>query len=127
MMSEKAKVSSPALVGADTYQMLRRLFREHGRRHLGSYGLALVLLAAGAAATAYSAYLLKPVLNGLIEGERFRELRMMAWIVFGLFALRGITSYLATVVLARAGNSIVAAAQRQLFDNIVRQNLRFFS
>jgi ATP-binding cassette subfamily B protein len=127
MMSEKAKVSSPALVGADTYQMLRRLFREHGRRHLRSYALALVLLAAGAAATAYSAYLLKPVLNGLIEGERFRELRMMAWIVFGLFVLRGITSYLATVVLARAGNSIVAAAQRQLFDNIVRQNLRFFS
>ena len=76
------------LADSDNLTMFRRLFVEHGRKHIGSYAFALALMSLGAGATAYSAYLLKPVLNGLIEGERFKELRMMAWLVFGLFALR---------------------------------------
>ena len=110
----------------ETYDMLRRLYREHGRRHIGSYLLAMALLGVGAAATAYSAYLLKPVLNGIIEGDKFRDLRFMAWLVFGLFVLRGVVTFLATITLARAGNSIIASAQRRLFDHLLRQDMRFF-
>lgn len=110
----------------ETYDMLRRLYREHGRKHIGSYLLAMALLGVGAAATAYSAYLLKPVLNGIIEGDKFRDLRFMAWLVFGLFVLRGLATFLATIALARAGNSIIASAQRRLFDHLLRQDMRFF-
>lgn len=113
-------------INRDTFDMLRRLYHEHGRKHIGSYLLAMALLGAGAAATAYSAYLLKPVLNGIIDGDKFRDLRFMAWLVFGLFVLRGLATFLATITLARAGNSIIANAQRRLFDHLLRQDMRFF-
>ncbi|HEY8579170.1 MAG TPA: ABC transporter ATP-binding protein, partial [Beijerinckiaceae bacterium] len=123
----KAPAVKTPLFTPDTAAMLRRLFLEHGRRHVGSYLLAMALMAVGAAATGYTAYLLKPVLNGLIEGEGFKELRALAWIVFAMFALRGVTSYVAAIVLSRAGNAIIAGAQRRLFDHILRQDMRFFA
>jgi len=124
-MVTKQQKPRAALFTAETHTMLLRLYREHGCRHLSKYLLALGLLGCGAAATAYSAYLLKPVLNGMLEGEQFRELRALAWLVFGLFALRGAASYAATVVLSRAGNAIIASAQRTLFDHVLRLDMRY--
>ena len=120
-------IPKASLKDSDNLTMFRRLFVEHGRKHIGSYAFALALMSLGAGATAYSAYLLKPVLNGLIEGERFKELRMMAWIVFGLFALRGISTYCASVIMSRAGNAIIAAAQSRLFNHLLRQDMRFYN
>jgi subfamily B ATP-binding cassette protein MsbA len=120
-------IPKASLKDSDNLTMFRRLFVEHGRKHLASYVFAIALMSVGAGATAYSAYLLKPVLNGLIEGERFKELRMMAWIVFGLFALRGISTYCASVIMSRAGNAIIAAAQSRLFNHLLRQDMRFYN
>lgn len=130
--SHKANLVEQNLVGtsladSDNLTMFRRLFVEHGRKHIGSYAFALALMSLGAGATAYSAYLLKPVLNGLIEGERFKELRMMAWLVFGLFALRGLVTYCASVIMSRAGNAIIASAQSRLFNHLLRQDMRFYN
>ncbi|MDB5571215.1 MAG: transporter ATP-binding protein [Hyphomicrobiales bacterium] len=126
-MSDAPRKSLLELANADTAQVLRRLFRDHGRKHLHSYVVAMLLMSVGAGATAWSAYLLKPVLNGLIEGEHFKDMRYMAWLVFGLFAARGLVTYLAAIVLSRAGNAIIAAAQGRLFEHLLRQDLRFFA
>ncbi|MDB5593306.1 MAG: transporter ATP-binding protein [Hyphomicrobiales bacterium] len=109
-----------------TLAMLRRLFTEHGRQHLRSYIGAGCLMAVGAAATAISAWLLKPVLNGMVEAEGFRTLRMLSWAVAGLFILRGMATYGYLVVLSRTGNRIVAGVQTRLFDHLLRQDMRFF-
>ena len=106
--------------------LLPRIFREHGRRHVLAYVASGVLMAVGAAATATSAWLLKPVLNHMVEGDGFRELRFLAWAVAGLFALRGLATFGSLVLLSRAGNKIVAEIQNRLFDHLIRQDMRFF-
>ena len=106
--------------------MLRRIFVDHGRKHVKSYILAAFFLSMGAAATAGSAYLLKPVLNGIVQGDKFSELRLLAWAVFGLFTLRGIATYLSMIVLSRTGNRIIAGVQSRVFDHLLRQDMRFF-
>ena len=106
--------------------LLRRLFVEHGRKHIGAYLIAAVLMALGAGATSISAWLLKPILNRMVEGDGFKELRMLAWAVAGLFSLRGFATFGSLVLLSRAGNRIVADIQNRLFDHLIRQDMRFF-
>ena len=106
--------------------LLRRIFREYGKPYLHLYLLATLLLALGAAATAASAWLLKPVVNGMIDGDRFRNLRALAWAVVALFTLRGIVTFASMMLLSRTGNKIVAAVQTQLYDHILKQDMRFF-
>ena len=123
-MSEPS-AAAPAFTEG-TLAMLRRLFAEYGRPHVGAYVAAFLLMAVGAAATAGTAYLLKPVLNQMVTAEGFRTLRMLSWLIFGLFLMRGLASYGYMVLLARTGNRIVAAAQSRLFDHILRMDMRFF-
>jgi subfamily B ATP-binding cassette protein MsbA len=116
---------SPSLPGG-TISMLRRLFREHGRKHIPFYILAFAMMGVGSAATAASAYLLKPVLNHMVDADGFKALRILSWQIFGLFLLRGVSSYVYAVILARVGNRIIATLQSRLFDHILRMDMRYF-
>ncbi len=106
--------------------LLGRIFAEHGARHKLAYLAAAALMAAGGCATAYSAWLLKPILNHMVEGEAFKELRFLSWSIAGLFTLRGIATFGAQVLLARAGTKIVAEVQNRLFSHLLRQDMQFF-
>jgi ATP-binding cassette subfamily B protein len=111
---------------AGTLRLLRRLLFEHGRKHAGAYVLAGLLMAAGAAATSASAWILKPVLNHMVAGEGFRTLRHLSWAVAALFLARGLATYGYLVILSRTGNAIVAAVQRRVFAHLLRQDMKFF-
>ena len=119
----------PALVRVfhgDSIAIIRRLFADHGRRHIGAYLLAGILMAASAAATGLSAYLLKPVLDHMVEKNGFRALELLSLAIAGLFLVRGLATYSYLVLLARAGNRIVARVQVTLFDRLLNQNMAFF-
>ena len=117
---------APQINTVSTYALLRRLFSEHGRKHVPSYLAAIVLMAVGAAATSTCAYLLKPVLNGMFDAERFRTLRWLAIYVALLFLIRGLATFGYIFLLSRAGNRIIASVQMRVFDHLLRQNLGFF-
>jgi ATP-binding cassette, subfamily B, bacterial MsbA len=106
--------------------MLARLQRDYGRPHKWAYAAGAAFLATVAGCTAMSAWLLRPVLNGMAEAERFSDMRLLAFAVLGIFVLRGAATYGGLVVLSRAGNRIVATAQRRVFDHLLQQNMLFF-
>ncbi len=116
---------APAFRG-DSIAMIRRLFADHGRQHLGAYLLAGLLMAVSAAATGLSAYLLKPVLDHMVETNGFRALELLSLAIAGLFLTRGLATYGYLVLLARTGNRIVARVQANLFDHLLGQNMAFF-
>jgi ATP-binding cassette subfamily B protein len=122
-MSEK---SSPDDTNYAALPLLRRLFTEHGRPHIRSYIVAGLLMGIGAATTALSAWLLKPILNHMVDADGFKTLRLLAWGVVGLFALRGLVTWGYQVMLARTGNRIVAGVQRRLYEHLLRQDMSFF-
>ena len=115
-----------AALTSDSFGLIRRLFADHGRIHLGAYLAALVLMAVAALATALSAYLLKPVLNHMVEAGGFATLKYLSLYIAGLFLVRGAATYSYLVLLARTGNRIVASVQSRLFDHLLVQNMAFF-
>ena len=121
-------MSQPSAAGSQpsTFALLRRLFTDHAREHAWAYAGAAVLMGVGSASTAGSAYLLKPVLNHMVEGAGFKDLRALSWMVALLFAVRGLATYGYLVLLSRVGNRIVATVQQRLFDKLIRQDLRFY-
>jgi ATP-binding cassette subfamily B protein len=110
----------------DSRAVIVRLLADHGRRHIGSYLLAAALMAASAAATALSAYLLKPVLDHMVKANGMSALELLSLSIAGLFLVRGLATYSYLVLLARTGNRIVADVQAKLFDHLLTQNMAFF-
>ena len=109
-----------------TLPLLKRLVVEHGRPHIRSYLLAALLMSIGAGATALSAWMLKPVLNHMVDGEGFKTMKYLAGGVTALFFLRGLATWGYQVVLARTGNRIVASVQRKVYEHLLQQDMRFF-
>ncbi len=106
--------------------VLWRLLREFGRDHVRGYIFAAILLALISAANVSVAWLLRPVLNGMINASALGPMRLLAVEALGLFFLRGAATYGSQVVLSRIGNRIVATAQKRVFDRLLKQNIGYF-
>jgi subfamily B ATP-binding cassette protein MsbA len=106
--------------------VLWRLVRDFGREHVRGYILAAILLGLISLANVSVAWLLRPVLNGMIKAETMGPMRLLALEAFGLFVMRGAATYGSQVVLSRIGNGIVATAQRRVFDRLLKQNIGYF-
>jgi len=119
MTGKKTRASLPA---SESLDLILRLFRDHGAEHAGAYVAAIVLMSISAAATALSAYLLKPVLNQLTSAG---DLERLSAAIACLFALRGIATYSYLVLLAKTGNRIIANVQDKLFRSLIHQDLSF--
>ncbi len=109
---------------SESFAIIQRLFADHARRHALAYLASVLLMALAAAATALSAFLLKPVLNHMSEANGFSSLKLLSLAIAGLFLTRGLATYGYLVLLARTGNRIVAGVQMQLFRHLIYQDLR---
>jgi subfamily B ATP-binding cassette protein MsbA len=106
--------------------LLLRLLREFGREHVWGYLLAALFLGLIALSNVSVAWLLRPVLNGMVGAEKLAHMRFLAFEALGLFVMRGAATYGSLVVLSRIGNRIVATAQRRVFERLLNQNIAYF-
>lgn len=127
-MSNKAQISVPlpAPAAPPPRAVILRLLADHGRKNIIAYALAALLMGASAAATALSAYLLKPVLDHMVEANGLAALELLSVSIAGLFLVRGLATYGYLVLLARTGNRIVAEVQKSLFDHLLMQDMAFY-
>lgn len=92
------------------------------------------MTAMGSAADVYAGKARAGMANGgaLVSRDQFiigKEIGLvytLAATVAGIFVVKGIATFLQDVALSRAGNSIIAEQQRQLYDRILSQGLEFF-
>ena len=112
--------------GFSSLPVLWRLVRDFGRDHVYGYIGAAALLALIAGSNTAVAWLLRPVLNGMVDPTALGSMRLLALEALGLFVLRGTATYASQVVLSRIGNRIVATAQKRVFDRLLTQNIGYF-
>jgi ATP-binding cassette, subfamily B, bacterial MsbA len=106
--------------------LLLRMLRDFGRDHVLGYLLAAIFLGLIALSNVSVAWLLRPVLNGMVSAEKLGQMRFLAFEALALFVLRGAATFGSMVILSRIGNRIVATAQRRVFERLLNQNIAYF-
>lgn len=113
------------LLGPKMAGLLRRLIIETAWPFRYLYAAALVLMAITAGMFAAVALLMRDVFNEVFIAQDPDALRWIAWLLLGIFVVRGLSMYGQNVILARINNRIVADLQKRLFKHILAQGQQF--
>src|SRR5207244_3453086 len=91
------------------------------------YLLAFVLMAITAGATAYSALIIKDVVDNIFVGHNLTMLVPLSLAIMVISLAKGFSSYFQEVVLGRIGNRIVAENQRRIYDHLLKLGVGHFT
>ena len=109
-----------------TVALMRRLLRDSVRPYAGWLVLAVLCMAVMAAATASSAWLMKPVVNDVFIGRDPAMLWLVGGAVLATFLIKGLANYAQSTLMSFVGLRIVADTQNRLFAHLARMDLQFF-
>ncbi len=107
--------------------LLWRLLRESLPEHKGKYAAAIVAMVFVAATTALSAWVMGEIIDSMTDSQDRGRVYWVAGGVALIFFAKGIASFAQTVLMARAGNRIVAQKQSLLFHRLLGQGISFFN
>ncbi|WP_102222991.1 ABC transporter ATP-binding protein [Acidimangrovimonas sediminis] len=108
-------------------KLLWRLFSENFRQQWPWYAIGMIFMLGVAGATAASAWIMNSIVKSLTPGTPKEEVYMVALSVALIFTARGVATYLQSVFMAKAGNSVVASQQRKMYHRMLRQGMSFYS
>jgi ATP-binding cassette, subfamily B, bacterial MsbA len=103
---------------------LHRLL-EYARPYRGRFVVALAAMVAYAAANAFVAYQIKPLIDHVLKGQL--PFALFAWAVLGGYIIKGLAGYLSTFLMTDIGQRVVRDIRNQLFRHILDQSAGFFA
>ena len=106
---------------------LIRLVRDKWRDYVWRYAIAFAFMAVVAGTTAMSAWLMKDVVNRIFVTRDAAAVVWLPVLVVVLYTAKGGATYFQDVILGRIGNRIVAETQKQIFSNLLKQDMVFFA
>lgn len=106
--------------------LLKRLVRENFQEQRGNYIFAIICMIFVAAATAFSAYIMKEIVNQMMVSKDLGRVYWTALIILLVFLVKGFATYFQTYFMSKAGNRIIADQQRKLYNHILAQDATFY-
>jgi len=111
---------------SSSMSLISRLLRDQGVQHWRGYAFAFCCMAAMAASTASSAWVMRHVIDRVFIDKNMTALwQISAFLVF-ISVLKGFSAYGQQVALARVANAIVADVQRRVFDKMLSMTVGYF-
>ena len=107
--------------------VFQRMASENFKRYRADYLHAIVCLLIVAGITAYSAWLMGPIVKDVFYGNDFNQALWLSGTVIVIFLVKGFATYRQTVIMQRIGNNMVARYQRRLFDHLLNLDVGFFA
>jgi len=98
---------------------------EYARPYRGRFAVALAAMVVYAAANAWIAYQIKPLIDEVLKGQV--AFVWFAWAVVGGYFLKGLGGYFATFLMTDIGQRVVRDIRNQLFRHILDQSAGFFA
>lgn len=105
--------------------LTRRLIIGYIKPYLGKVAVAVFFMLIAAAMTAAFAKLVQPVLDDVLYAKKQDMLFTVAGMMAGVFVIRGIATYIHTVMMSRVGEWIIGDLQKDLFSKFIDLDLTF--
>jgi subfamily B ATP-binding cassette protein MsbA len=109
-----------------THHPLRRLLT-YSRPYRGRFAAALSAMLLYAAASAFVAYLVKPIIDNILPAQGGWSFRIWAALILGTYLLKGLGSYFSTYLMTDVGQRVVRDLRNALFRHTLDQGASFFS
>ncbi len=106
--------------------VMRRVVRENWSHYREQYALAILCMVAVAATTAYSAYIIKDIVNEVFEKKNLAMAWGVAGLVLAVFTIKGLAGFGQSVILGRIGNNIIARYQKRAYDKMLHLGVGFY-
>jgi ATP-binding cassette, subfamily B, bacterial MsbA len=106
--------------------VIKRVFSENWPHYRGAYALAILCMVLVAAATAYSAYIIKDIVNEVFEDRNLSMAFTVAGIILLLFSVKGLAGLGQDVLLNRIGNNIIARYQARIYSHMLRLGVSYY-
>ena len=113
-------------MGKSTTHLMGRLWRDGIRGYVGWIVLAVIFMLVAAAATSYTAYLMKPVVDDVFDQKNESRLWIVAFTVLATFLVKSIANYTQAMLMHFVGLRILSDMQNRLFSHLSRMDLAFF-
>lgn len=134
MSSEPRAPSAPLHIEEDhniatrpqTMHLVKRLVRDYLSAHYGLLAVAVFFMLIGALMTAAFATIIEPVIDQVLVAGDTSRIWGLGFGIFLIFFIRGIASYLDTILMNKIGQAIVARIQSQMFTHFMNLDLKFF-
>ncbi len=107
--------------------LYKRIFAENGREFLGTYALAGMFLVLMALATAFSAWIMRDIIDEIFYKGRTDLILLISFSVAAAFMIRGLSNYGQAVLLAKVGNNLIARYQERIFSHLLKLDIGFFT
>ena len=112
--------------GKSTTYLMGRLWRDGIHGYVGWIMLAVIFMLIAAAATSYTAYLMKPVVDDVFDQKNESRLWIVAFTVLATFLVKSIANYTQAMLMHFVGLRILSDMQNRLFSHLSRMDLAFF-
>lgn len=106
-----------------TFKRLLKL----ARPHLVKFILAMICMLIVGALTSSVAFLVKPALDDVFIKKNSVMLKWIPLAVIALYLLKGICTYLQTILMSYIGQRVIADLRNSLYRQIQKQSLAFFT
>lgn len=122
-----AASKKPRVDSGEVIAVIRRILAENGRDYIGLYALAAVFLLMLAGTTAFTAWIMRDVINEIFYRERYDLIPIICGSIIAAFTIRGLAGYAQAVLLARVGNNLVGRYQKRIFGHLMKLGVGYFT
>lgn len=105
---------------------MKRIARDYLVHHKARLGLAILFMAIAAGMTAAVAKLLQPIMDDVLGGDDTSKIVPFALLVMLVFWVRGVSTYIHTILMNKISHTVVAKIQQDLFSHFMVLDLAFF-
>lgn len=109
-----------------SWQRSKRLLTVYARPYSGRLILGLIAMVFVAALSAAPAKLIEPIIDDIFVNRKIDMLWPVTVMIFGVYLLKGLASYMESVLMAFVGQRIITDIQKDLFKHLIKADLSYF-